>query len=178
MPKDIWKQFGNNKLSHSAADYLMTIKELLLDQGYTRVTDVAKRFNITRGSCCISLKPLKKRSLVVEDQNKFLQLSDEGERLVDMVARNDERLEAMFHEILGVDQEQAAVGACKIEHLLSIPTSMCLAVFIDYIKSDRVPVQALRKDMRSHFTTCTHGSENCPICNNVCCLKDAQVDTE
>ncbi len=85
MPKDIWNQFGGNKLSHSVAHCLMMIKVLLFGQGYTRLAVVAKRFNITRDSCCNGLKPLKRCGLVVEDQNKFLQLSGAGECLVNMV---------------------------------------------------------------------------------------------
>ena len=85
MPKDICNQFGDNKLSHSVAHYLMMIKALLFGQGYTRLAVIAKRFNITRESCCNGLKPLTKCSLVVEGQNKFPQLSGAGECLVNMV---------------------------------------------------------------------------------------------
>ena len=85
MNNEVWKSFEDNTLTHSAAHYLMTIKGLLEDHGYARVTDIAKRLNITRGSCSISLKPLKKRELVVEDENRFLQLSEEGRRLAEMI---------------------------------------------------------------------------------------------
>ena len=87
MTTDIWKEFEENQLSHSAAHYLMTIHELLSSNGYARVTDIAKRLNITRGSCSISLRPLKKKGLVIEDENKFLKLSDEGLRLAVQVER-------------------------------------------------------------------------------------------
>jgi Mn-dependent DtxR family transcriptional regulator len=172
MPKDVWKRFENNTLSHSAAHYLMTIRLLLADHGYARVTDVAKHLNITRGSCSISLKPLKRRGLVVEDENKFLLLSPDGERLAEMVERNDQLLEELFRDILGVDQDQAEIDACKIEHLLSIETSMRLAAFLEYIKSERSAVTEFLDDMRGHFSTCTHDTENCPICNNICYLED------
>ena len=81
MSREVWKSYEDNTLTHSAAHYLMTIHDLLATQGYARVTDIAKRLNITRGSCSISLKPLKRRGLVVEDPNKFLMLSPEGRRL-------------------------------------------------------------------------------------------------
>jgi|GEM_PF-2365593 hypothetical protein len=86
MPKDIWNQFGDDKLSHGVAYYLMMIKPLLFGQGYTRLAVISKRFNITtRDSCCNGLKPLRKWSLVVEEQNKFPQFSGAGECLVNMV---------------------------------------------------------------------------------------------
>ena len=117
MTTEVWKSFEDNLLTHSAAHYLMTIRDLLESQGYARVTDIAKRLNITRGSCSISLKPLKKRGLVVEDPNKFLSLSEEGKRLALIVEKNDELLESFFTEVLGVDADQAEIDACKIEHL-------------------------------------------------------------
>lgn len=128
MPKDIWNQFGDNKLSHRVAHYLMMIKALLFGQGYTRLAVIAKRFNITRDSCCNGLKLLTKCSPVVEDQNEIPQLFGAGECLVNMV--------------------------------------------------DCVPVRAFHKAMRSLFTTCTHGSEDYPACDNVYYLKDEQVGTE
>ena len=51
MPDEVWKEFEDNALTHRAAHYLMTIHGLLQDLGYARVTDIAKRLNITRGSC-------------------------------------------------------------------------------------------------------------------------------
>lgn len=136
MQNAIWKEYESNPLTHSAAHYLMTIRSLLLAHGYARVTDIARAMHITRGSCSISLKPLKKRGLVVEDANKFLQLSPEGERLARLVENSDEVLQAFLHEVLGVDADQAAIDACKIEHLLSLDTNLKLAGFLAFIKSD------------------------------------------
>lgn len=145
-----WKFFDDNLLTHSAAHYLMTIDELSRDQGYARVTDIAKALNITRGSCSISLKPLKKRGLVIEDHNKFLCLSDEGKRLAKLIERNDELLEELFRDVLGVDPERAEIDACKIEHLISIETSVKLAHFISFIRSGRPEVKNLLTEIRKH----------------------------
>ena len=125
MATEVWKEFEDNQLTHSAAHYLMTIHELLEEHGYARVTDIAKRLNITRGSCSISLKPLKRRGLVVEDENKFLLLSPEGLRLAEMVERNDELLESFLRDVLGVDSDQAEIDAFINAVLnITIPHSM------------------------------------------------------
>jgi Mn-dependent DtxR family transcriptional regulator len=170
--KEVWKLFEDNTLSHSAAHYLTTIHELLEEHGYARVTDIAKRLNITRGACSISLKPLKKRGLVVEDHNKFLQLSDEGRRLAIRVERNDELLEILFRDILGVDPDQAEIDACKIEHLLSIESSIKLASLIEFIKSDHPAVNPFLCEFRSRNDPCEKNIENCPICSDVCLKVD------
>src|SRR5210317_1715590 len=103
--KDTWKNFEGNQLTHSAAHYLMAINELHEEQGYARVTDVARRLNITRGSCSLSLKAPRQRGLVEEDHNRFLLLSEEGLQLAKIVETNDQLLETLFRDILGVDPE-------------------------------------------------------------------------
>ena len=168
MPKTVWKSFEENLLTHSAAHYLMTIRELLETQGYARVTDIAKRMNITRGSCSISLKPLKKRGLVTEDANKFLTLSEEGRHLAEMVERNDELLEIFFRDVLDVNPEQAEVDACKIEHLLSLETSVKLCHFIECIPSGHKTAGAFIKLLRQRRMTCHAEQKGCPNCQQSC----------
>lgn len=168
MAREVWKSYEDNALTHSAAHYLMTIHELLATQGYARVTDIAKRLNITRGSCSISLKPLKRRGLVVEDANKFLSLSAEGKRLALVVEKNDELLEGFFRDVLGVSAEQSEVDACKIEHLLSIECSVKLAAFIRVIRSDHKAVKEFTKLLRKETSACSQGSERCPTCQEEC----------
>jgi Mn-dependent DtxR family transcriptional regulator len=168
MSNDVWKEFEDNQITHSAAHYLMTIRQLLDDHGYARVTDIAKTLNITRGSCSISLKPLKRRGLVVEDENRFLKLSDEGQRLAELVELNDKLLEILLGEVLGVDAEQAEIDACKIEHLLSIESSTRLSAFVDLWKSDAPEVLAFKKLLEKTHYACTGDSENCDICTRLC----------
>lgn len=168
MTQDVWKEFEDNQITHSAAHYLMAIKQLLEDHGYARVTDIAKTLNITRGSCSISLKPLKKRGLVVEDENRFLKLSEEGQRLAELVELNDKLLEILFGEVLGVDPDQAEVDACKIEHLLSIESSTRLSAFVKVWKSGAPEIKAFRKLLAEQTGECPGDAETCEFCQNVC----------
>lgn len=178
MTKEIWKSFEENLLTHSAAHYLMTIHTLLAEHGYARVTDIAKHLSITRGSCSISLRPLKKRGLVVEDENKFLQLSDEGKRLAELVERNDELLEAFFRDVLGVAPEQAEIDACKIEHLLSIETSVALANFIHLIRSNNRVVKQFLAELEKQPAECSHEVEDCEICRSICFFEKAAEEMD
>ena len=78
---DVWKQFEENNITHSAAHHILAVMELRESRGYARVTDVAKHLNITTGSASTNLKSLKAKGLVDEDENRFLTLSQEGEAL-------------------------------------------------------------------------------------------------
>ena len=168
MSQDVWKEFEDNQITHSAAHYLMAIKQLLEDYGYARVTDIAKSLNITRGSCSISLKPLKKRGLVVEDENRFLKLIEEGQRLAELVELNDKLLELLFGEVLGVDQDQAEIDACKIEHLLSIEVSTRLSAFVKVWQSDAPEVAAFKALLKKSRHQCAGDSAQCEICQGLC----------
>jgi len=169
--KDLWKSFEGNQLTHSAAHYLMAIKELHEEQGYARVTDVARRLNITRGSCSLSLKALRQRGLVEEDHNRFLLLSEEGDQLARIVETNDQLLETLFRDILGVDPEQAEIDACKIEHLISIDTSLRLHALIRYLQSGEPAVSAFREGFKTFSETpCPKDSAVCEFCVDACLL--------
>jgi len=168
MSQEVWKEFEENQITHSAAHYLMAIHQLLEDNGYARVTDIAKALNITRGSCSISLKPLKKRGLVVEDENRFLKLSEEGLRLAELVELNDKLLEILFGEVLGVDPDQAEIDACKVEHLVSIETSTRLASFVKLWNSEQPEVLAFQKLLKNTKQSCGGDAETCEVCKSIC----------
>ena len=127
---DIWKQFEENSLTHSAAHHLVAILELREQRGYARVTDVAKHLNITTGSASTNLKNLKQKGLVTEDENKFMTLSEEGGRLAELVLRRKKVLKSFLTDVLEVSLEQAEIDSCKTEHLISIETTSKLEQFL------------------------------------------------
>ena len=131
---EVWKQFDKNLVSHSAAHHLMAIDRLVRSQGYARVSDTARLLDITKGSVSITVKKLKERDLIKEDKNRFLQLTDHGERVAQSIAARHEVLLALFVDILGQDPEQADIDACKIEHLVSGVTSSFLKQLVLFFR--------------------------------------------
>lgn len=132
LPMDnIWKKFEENNITHSAAHHLLTILELREKRGYARVTDVAKDLNITTGSASINLKSLKAKHLIVEDENKFLSLSEEGEVIARAVLLRKNILNDFLVNILKVSPEQAEIDSCKTEHLISAETALKLQEFTE-----------------------------------------------
>lgn len=128
---DIWKKFEENNITHSAAHHLVAILDLREKRGYARVTDVAKELNITTGSASINLKALKGKNLIVEDENKFLALSDEGEAIAKAVTMRKQVLLDFLVNVLKVSPEQAEIDSCKTEHLISAETARKLKDFTD-----------------------------------------------
>lgn len=128
---DIWKKFEENNITHSAAHHLQAILELREKRGYARVTDVAKELNITTGSASINLKSLKAKGLIIEDENKFLALSEEGEAIARAVHLRKNILHEFLVNILKVSPEQAEIDSCKTEHLISAETAKKLQEFTE-----------------------------------------------
>ena len=127
---DVWKQFEENDITHSAAHHLLAIMDLRKTRGYARVTDVAKSLNITTGSASSNLKNLKSKGLIVEDDNRFLSLSERGEKLAELVMMRKEVIREFLVDVLKVSAEQAEIDACKTEHLLSIESATKMKMFI------------------------------------------------
>lgn len=131
MSNDVWKQFEENDITHSAAHHLTAIMDLKEKRGYARVTDVAKHLNITTGSASTNLKTLKAKGLIEEDENRFLTLTPNGEKIAKAVHSRKHILFEFFTQILKVDPEQAEIDACKTEHLISNETAKKLDKFTD-----------------------------------------------
>lgn len=127
---EVWKQFEENDITHSAAHHLLAVQKLRDELGYARVTDVAKHLSITTGSASTNLKNLKSKGLIEEDQNRFLVLSKKGEGLADAIRERKKLLQTFLIDVLKVDPVQAEIDACKTEHLISAETTGKLASFM------------------------------------------------
>jgi Mn-dependent DtxR family transcriptional regulator len=133
--EDVWKQFEENKITHSAAHHLTAVKELRESRGYARVTDVARLLNITTGSASTNLKNLKSKGFITEDENRFLELTEEGLQLAQAVLTRKEIFFRFLVDVLNVNNDQAEIDACKTEHLISAETAAKLEKFVQQYKS-------------------------------------------
>jgi len=165
---EIWKEFDQNVITHSAAHHLMAIDDLMRRYGYARVSDVARLLNITRGSVSISLKPMKDAGLVIQDENRHLRLSERGQALVDAIKTKRTLFQRLFHDLLGVDTEQAEIDACKLEHLVSDETARRLVSFLRFVDSDAQQTRSLLKAWRRFDPSCEHEPDKCPSCDTTC----------
>ena len=106
------------------------VKDLKASRGYARVTDVARFLNITSGSASTNLKSLKSKGLIIEDDNRFLELSVEGSKVAEAVLSRKKLFYSFLVDVLKVGEEQAEIDACKTEHLISGETASKLEKFL------------------------------------------------
>lgn len=121
MKKNL-RHVGENELTHSMVHYLLTIHRLKEDQGYARVTDIAKALDLTKGSVSTALGNLKKKGLVDEDESKFLSLSSQGHDQVHNILSARTLLYYFLADVLEVKPATAQHDSCLMEHLLSDET--------------------------------------------------------
>lgn len=166
---DVWKEFESNEISHSVAHHLFAIDDLLTRSGYARVTDVARALKISRGSASLTLKALKGRDLVVEDENKFLKLSDTGQRIIDEIRAKRQIVHQFLRDVLEMDSRQAEIDACKVEHLFSLDAAERLLHFLSFALSDDPVAKAFLESYRNETDIC-HDLTRCPVCEDACLL--------
>lgn len=165
---DVWKEFDQNIITHSAAHHLMAIDDLVGKLGYARVSDVARELNITRGSVSISLQPLKKAGLVEQDENRHLRLSPRGQALVAAIKTKRHLMKRLLAEILGVAPEQAEIDACKLEHLVSNATARQLLSFLRFLDAKAGRGREFTEAWRAYDGRCDDHPESCPSCQGEC----------
>lgn len=174
MIQDVWKKFDEAALTHSSVHHLLAIRTLTNEQGYVRGIDIAKYLQLTRGSISITIKKLKTKGYITEDQNKFLGLSDKGIVLVNAVLSKRRLFEKLFSTILKVDPTIAEEDACKIEHLLTHETSAKLLSFIGFYLSAHPQAHQFRKEYETFSYQCNNFKEACSICEIDCFYTQSQ----
>lgn len=165
---DAWKEFDHNPISHSAAHHLVAIADLLAEYGYARVSDVARLLEITRGSVSVTLKGLKQRGLVTEDDRRFLGLSERGMFVARSVRARKRLLKKLFVTVLDIDEAQADVDTCKIEHLVSVDSAEHAARFLRFALSDAPVARAFRAAFADYDEPCGGDPSRCPCCEDIC----------
>ena len=143
-----WKYFRDHLITHSGAHYLMALHELLEDQGYARLSDVAKKLDVSLGSLSTSMKPLIKKKLILQDENKHLRLSEAGQAIAQQIEQTWSVLTRFFQDILGVDDEVAEIDACKIEHLLSPQTTAGLLRLMEILEKEKALIKRIKEQKK------------------------------
>ena len=149
MFEEVWRAYEENELSHSAAHHLMAIHSLRNETGYARVSDIAKHLNITKGSVSTAMKLLKERGYVGEDHNRFLELTDKGVKVVNDTESTRLVMQRFMVEALGMDEDDAMIDACKVEHLISSETRSRLKWYLSVLFSDKKCARGFLEDLKN-----------------------------
>ena len=143
-----WKSFAANEVTHSMAHYLTTIHGLHTQQGYARVSDVARELDVRKGTVSVQMRQLKEKGFVTQDENRFLHLTETGETVARQVIYNRTTIVQFLDKVLGIDRQAAEIDACKIEHLLSPETGHQILALVQCLLSDDTAAKGLLKKLK------------------------------
>ncbi len=106
------------KLQESGEMYLETIYILYNRTGAVRSLDIAEYMNYSKPSVSRAIGILKNGNYISVDKNGYITLLPEGLKIAQKIYERHTLL-TQFLVRLGVDEQTAAVDACKIEHDIS-----------------------------------------------------------
>ena len=159
-----WKTYMMNPVSHSVAHHLMAIVKLRDESGYARVTDVAQRLGLSRGSVSLTLKGLESRGLVGKAERRFLRVTQDGQAIVNELRAKRRIVERFFADVLGVAVDVAETDACKVEHLLSPETATAMLRHL-------CEWTAARGEPDGATGRCVGELQHCPSCGQRCLVE-------
>jgi len=122
-------------LTGALEDYLETIYQLVSENTFARVRDIARARNDKAGSVTPALKRLAKMGLVDYQQREYVTLTPEGERQARRVYARHRLLTRFFTEVLKMEPESAERDACAMEHSLSDEAMDRMARLFEFLGS-------------------------------------------
>jgi Mn-dependent DtxR family transcriptional regulator len=122
-------------LGESAENYLETILILSRKTGNVRSVDIAAELGFSKPSVCVAMRNLREHGYAVTDADGLISLTEEGLKVANRVYERHLTLSNFFVQI-GVSEDQAAIDACRIEHVISVETFECLKKHIKAVSKN------------------------------------------
>ncbi len=105
-------------MHESGEMYLETILILGYRRNMVRAVDVAEEMRLSKASVSRALGRLKKDQCIIVDENGHIAFTEKGRAIAAKIYERHQVLTEVL-TALGVDPENAAADACKMEHDIS-----------------------------------------------------------
>jgi len=125
----------NKKVTSNIEDYLKTIYRIELERGVVRVKEISVAMNVTYPSTSGILKKIEAMGLVEHERYGYVRLSAAGREIASKILDRETKIALFLHNVLQLDEGDATVEACKMEHAMTDETALKLLNFIDYINT-------------------------------------------
>jgi DtxR family Mn-dependent transcriptional regulator len=123
-----------SRLSESLEDYLEAILHIQTKKGAARPKDLARRLKVGPSAVTAALKNLAGRGLVNYVPYEVATLTDTGVLMAEDVVNRHEALKQFFLRVLGIDEETADKGACRMEHAVPKIIVERFIQFVDFVE--------------------------------------------
>ena len=109
------------KIHESAENYLESILMIQKEKGSVRSIDIVNMLGYSKPSVSVAMKKLRESGYISMATDGLITLNESGLEIARTVYGRHKAITKLFI-LLGVDPEQAAEDACKVEHDLSNET--------------------------------------------------------
>ena len=116
-------------LTQSIEDYLEAI-HILEKNGSVKSIDVAARLGVSKPAVNKAMNELKERGLITKQSYGKIVLTEQGRAIACNVFERHNLIKKFLLKI-GVSEETSEIDCCKIEHVLSNETILCLKNHIE-----------------------------------------------
>ncbi|UCD48572.1 MAG: metal-dependent transcriptional regulator [Phycisphaerales bacterium] len=166
----------NAQLSASLEDYLEAIFRIVSKKSAARGRDIAKALGVRAASVTGALRLLAERKLIHYAPYEVITLTPEGRKEAEKIIQKHEVLKGFFTTLLGLDEDMAEEGACRLEHGLAQPIMERLLAFTEFVQA----CPRCGEDWRSQFLDrCTARSKPpCAECLTGCQERLRRAATE
>ncbi len=120
-------------IGESAENYLETIYILAKKKTNVRSVDVAAELGYSKPSVCVAMRNLREKGYILTDGDGLITLTDKGTEIAENVFKRHETITNWLMKI-GVSADQAAIDACRIEHVISRESFECLQKYEEEFK--------------------------------------------
>lgn len=127
----------DNTLSASLEDYIEAIYLVSKEKGSARSRDITARLGVTGPSVTEALRQLDQKGLINYAPYEAITLTREGAAVARDVYHRHATLKLFFMEVLGLDEELADEGACKMEHAASANIIERVIQYTRFVREER-----------------------------------------
>ena len=107
------------KITSGLEDYMEAISNNIKTNGKVRPIDIARELNVSRASVSEALRRLAELGFITYGRYGVISMTQEGEYAAESVIKRHNLLKIFLCDVLGLDENEAADNACKIEHVIS-----------------------------------------------------------
>ena len=119
------------ELTARGEDYLKTIYKLQKESKVVRVKDLSAIMGVKAPTVVGILSSLKAKGYVRQEPYGYLTLTDEGDKMASHLVEKEVSIRDFLLEVLGLEEEEAELNACAMEHGIS---PKCLERFLAFIR--------------------------------------------
>lgn len=166
-------QHSRGSLSPSLEHYLRAIFDLQERKGYARVTDIASMLGVAKPAVSAAVKTLRANGLVSHRVYESILLTDEGAIRAKGVSGKFSILMHFLTEVLGVEEKQAFIDACIMEHYVS---GNSMDRFLDLLRFfEETDNQEILEKFHQFRRSC-ESVDTCPTCSYHCDISVIDFD--